>query len=78
MVQYWVKDEEKKIKASRKGAKKVKHDRRAEHPDIKEQLHSELSQAPSSGIKGERMVVPAAREESTSDSRDVNKLNHTH
>ena len=50
MVQRWVKDEE-KIKASRKGAKKVKHDRRAEYPDMEEQLHSEYRELRRRGLK---------------------------
>ena len=50
MVQRWVKDEE-KIKASSKGSKKSKHERRADYPEMEEELHREYRQLRTRGLK---------------------------
>ena len=50
MVQRWVKDED-KIKASCKGAKKAKYDRRGEYTDMEHQLHCEHRELRRQGLK---------------------------
>ena len=49
-VQRWIKDEE-KIKESKKGARRVKFKRRANYPDVEDQLHEEYRKLRSQGLK---------------------------
>ncbi len=46
----WLKDGE-KIKASKRGSRRVKFDRRAEFPEMEQKLHSEFRELRSKGLK---------------------------